>query len=164
VERSLAVVDRHRDRTGGDHDHAEGGDRGRDGDQPAVVAAVDRIQPRGLAGAFEHAGVGGHGHQRTFSVARPTSTRITEMIQKRTITRGAGQPLSSKWWWIGAIRNTRFPVSLNEATWIITDSVSITKMPPMITSTSSWRTITAMVPSTAPSASAPMSPMNTIAG
>ena len=64
----------------------------------------------------------------------------------------------------GAIRNTRLPVSLNEATWIITDSVSITKMPPMITSTSSWRTITALVPSTAPSASAPMSPMNTIAG
>ena len=32
----------------------------------------------------------------------------------------------------------------------------------MITSTSSWRTITAIVPSTAPSASAPMSPMNTM--
>ena len=59
------------------------------------------------------------------------------MIQKRTITRGSGQPLSSKWWWIGAMRNTRLPVSLNEATWIITDSVSITKMPPMITRISS---------------------------
>ena len=35
-------------------------------------------------------------HQRTFNVARPTSTRITEMIQKRTITRGSGQPFSSK--------------------------------------------------------------------
>ena len=29
-------------------------------------------------------------------------------------------------------------------TWIITDSVSMTNTPPMITSTSSWRTITAM--------------------
>ncbi|KAG1583867.1 hypothetical protein G6F46_015051 [Rhizopus delemar] len=53
------------------------------------------------------------------------------------------------------MRNTRLPVSLNEATWIITDSVSITNTPPMITSTSSWRVITAIVPSTAPSASAP---------
>ncbi len=34
--------------------------------------------------------------QRTFRVARPTSTRITEMIQKRTITFGSAQPLSSK--------------------------------------------------------------------
>lgn len=33
----------------------------------------------------------------SFRVARPTSTRITVMIQKRTITRGSGQPLSSKW-------------------------------------------------------------------
>ena len=37
-----------------------------------------------------------HAH-RTFSVARPISTRITEMIQKRTITFGSAQPLSSKW-------------------------------------------------------------------
>ena len=86
------------------------------------------------------------------------------MIQKRTMTRGSGQPFSSKWWWIGAIRNTRLPVNLKLATWIITDNVSMTNTPPMITSTSSWRTITASVPSTAPSASAPMSPMNTIAG
>ncbi len=33
-----------------------------------------------------------------FSVARPASTRITEMIQKRTMTRGSGQPFNSKWW------------------------------------------------------------------
>ena len=36
------------------------------------------------------------GHQRTFNVARPISTSTTLMIQKRTITRGSGQPLSSK--------------------------------------------------------------------
>src|SRR5690606_40106958 len=85
--------------------------------QPRVVAAADGLQPGCLVRKVVH--------QRTFNVARPTSTRITEMIQKRTITRGSGQPFSSKWWWMGAIRNTRFPVSLNEATWIITDRVSI---------------------------------------
>src|SRR5690606_7693364 len=164
VERALAEVggDRHGGR--GHHHHPERGQGHGDRHQPAVVAAADRVQAGGLAGAVEHARVCGHGHQRTFNVARPTSTRITEMIQKRTITHGSGQPLSSKWWWMGAIRNTRLPVSLNDATWIISDRVSMTKMPPMITSTSSWRTITAMVPSTAPSASAPMSPMNPIAG
>mgnify|MGYP001604884056 CR=1 FL=1 len=34
---------------------------------------------------------------RIFNVASPISTRISEMIQKRTITRGSGQPFSSKW-------------------------------------------------------------------
>src|SRR3546814_9290809 len=92
-------------------------------EQPAVVAAGDGVQAGRLAAVGMHAGV----HQRTFNVARPISTSTTEMIQKRTITRGSGQPLSSKWWWIGAIRNTRLPVSLNDATWIITDSVSTTR-------------------------------------
>ena len=30
------------------------------------------------------------------------------MIQSRTITVVSGQPESSKWWWIGAIRKSRF--------------------------------------------------------
>ena len=47
------------------------------------------------------------------------------------------------------MRKTRLPVSLKLATWIITDSVSITNTPPMMNSTTSWRTITAMVPSAA---------------
>jgi hypothetical protein len=34
--------------------------------------------------------------QRTFKVARPMSTSTTLMIQKRTMTRGSGQPYSSK--------------------------------------------------------------------
>ena len=34
------------------------------------------------------------------------------------------------------MRNTRLPVSLKDATWIITDRVSITNTPPMMTSTS----------------------------
>ena len=36
------------------------------------------------------------GSYRSFSVARATSARMTEMIQKRTMTFGSGQPLSSK--------------------------------------------------------------------
>src|SRR3546814_806195 len=160
VERAHVQAFADGDRARRDHHHADARQRDARAEQPAVVAAGDGVQAGRLAAVGMHAGV----HQRTFNVARPISTSTTEMIQKRTITRGSGQPLSSKWWWIGAIRNTRRPVSLNEATWIITDSVSMTNTPPMITSTSSWRTITAMVPSTAPSASAPMSPMNTIAG
>ncbi len=35
-------------------------------------------------------------HQRIFRLANPTSTRMTVMIQNRTMTRGSGQPLSSK--------------------------------------------------------------------
>ncbi len=34
---------------------------------------------------------------RILRVARPTSTRITVMIQNRTMIFGSGQPLSSKW-------------------------------------------------------------------
>ena len=63
-------------------------------------------------------------HQRTFSVASATSASMKQMIQKRTMTFGSAQPLSSKWWWIGAILKTRLPVSLNEATCTITLSVS----------------------------------------
>src|SRR5450756_59126 len=46
----------------------------------------------------------------------------------------------------------------------MTDSASTTKMPPMMASTISWRTITATVPRAAPSARAPTSPMKTCAG
>ncbi|MCY1382517.1 hypothetical protein D9M69_705440 [compost metagenome] len=53
---------------------------------------------------------------------------------------------------------------LNQVTWIITESVSTTNTPPMMNSTTSWRTMTAMVPSAPPSASAPTSPMKTCAG
>jgi pimeloyl-ACP methyl ester carboxylesterase len=35
-------------------------------------------------------------HQRIFKLASPTNTRITVMIQNRTITLGSAQPLSSK--------------------------------------------------------------------
>ena len=54
----------------------------------------------------------GLSHQRSFSVASPISARISEMIQKRMTICGSAHPRFSKWWWIGAIRNTRLPVRL----------------------------------------------------
>src|SRR5690606_31752885 len=67
---------------------------------------------------------------RSFSVARATRASMMLMIQNRTMTFGSAQPLSSKWWWMGAMRNTRCPVSLNETTCTITLIVSRAKMPP----------------------------------
>src|SRR5436190_8127315 len=106
----------------------------------------------------------------SFKVERPTRHSSIVMIQKRTTTCVSVQPLFSKWWCSGAISRMRRPVPyfffvyLKYATWIITETASTTKMPPMIASTISCRTITAMVPSAPPSASAPTSPMNTCAG
>ena len=57
-------------------------------------------------------------------------------IQKRMITVVSGQPTSSKWWWTGAMRKIRLPVSLKLPTWMITDIVSNTNSPPMIGSSS----------------------------
>ncbi|MEY4590582.1 MAG: hypothetical protein RL497_2658 [Pseudomonadota bacterium] len=36
--------------------------------------------------------------QRNLSVAKPNNTKITVIIQNRTITFGSGQPFNSKWW------------------------------------------------------------------
>jgi hypothetical protein len=44
---------------------------------------------------FERCKILGMRVHRSFSVASPISTRITVMIQKRTITFGSAQPLSS---------------------------------------------------------------------
>ena len=52
------------------------------------------------------------------------------------ITVVSGQPASSKWWWIGAMRKTRRWNSRKLPTWRITDSVSNTNSPPMIGSSS----------------------------
>ena len=51
------------------------------------------------------------------------------MIQNRMTIVISAQPTSSKWWWMGAIRKTRFPVSLKLATWMMTDRVMRTKRP-----------------------------------
>ncbi len=70
----------------------------------------------------------------------------------------------SKWWWIGVIRKIRRPQYLNDATWSITESASITKMPPTRSSSSSVFVITAKPASAPPIAIEPVSPMNTSAG
>ncbi len=44
----------------------------------------------------------------------PPAPASLEMIQKRITTVDSCHPSRSKWWWIGAIRKTRLPVSLNE--------------------------------------------------
>ena len=70
----------------------------------------------------------------------------------------------SKWWWIGAIRKTRRPVYLKEKTWIITESASTRKMPPISGSSASVFVITANPASAPPIAIEPVSPMKTSAG
>ena len=55
------------------------------------------------------------------------------------ITVVSGQPISSKWWWIGDMRNSRLlrPDALNTPICMATEPVSITLMPQM-SSSSSW--------------------------
>jgi hypothetical protein len=49
----------------------------------------------------------------TFRVtSSPATANEKAMIQARTTMRDSGQPFFSKWWWMGAIRNTRFLVRL----------------------------------------------------
>src|SRR4029079_19573095 len=144
-ERRRGAFAGRRHRARGHHHDAERDQRDRGAEQPAVDLPRELFAPECLDAAGP-----GDAHQRTLRVARPSSTSTTLMIQKRTITRGSGQPLSSKWWWIGAIRKMRLPVSLKLATCSITETVSSTNTPPITTRASSCRTITAMAPSAAP--------------
>ena len=68
----------------------------------AIAAQIARArESRAAETEHERARAGSHLRRRggrvhrSFSVASPTSTRITVMIQKRTITLGSAQPLSS---------------------------------------------------------------------
>src|SRR4029450_8800119 len=88
----------------------------------------------------------------------------TETIQKRITICGSVQPSCSKWWWIGAMRNTRLPVSLNESTCTITDTGCRENSPPTTASTISCLVATAIAPIMPPSASDPVSPMKIEAG
>ena len=67
--------------------------------EPALAEPHDhRFRPREL-----------HVHL-SFRVARLNTANMIAMIQKRTMTRGSGQPFFSKWWWIGAIKKILRPV------------------------------------------------------
>ena len=78
----------------------------------------------------------------------------------------SGHPSSSKWWWIGDIRNSRRvrPLALNTAICRATEPASIT-LSPQISSSSSWVFIvSASSASAEPRPSAPTSPMMIRAG
>ena len=77
------------DRTGHHHHHTQSGQDQHGREQHPIEASFDLVEAESLFEAFAD-------HQRTFNVARPISTSTKLMIQKRTITRGSGQPLSSK--------------------------------------------------------------------
>ena len=74
---------------------------------------------------------------------KPIAAQTAATIQKRRMIFVSDHACSSKWWWIGAIRNTRLRNVWNEKTWISTDSASITKMPPRMISSTSVLVITA---------------------
>ena len=92
------------------------------------------------------------------------------IIQNLVTTLDSGHPLSSKWWWIGAIKKNFLPtpylffVYLKYNTWMITDKVSITKTPPTINSKTSFFRRIANVPKAAPVDNEPTSPIKISAG
>src|SRR5262249_57983010 len=69
-------------------------------------------------------------HQRSFSVESARSAQMMATIQKRTMICGSGQPRSSKWWWMGAIRKIRLRRSRNPTTWPITHTAPTSTPPP----------------------------------
>src|SRR5262249_51071045 len=91
-----------------------------------------------------------HGFYLSFIEERLTSASRIEMIQKRTMMRGSGQPLFSKWWWMGPMRKPRLPVSLKDTTCVITLTASRKKTPPKRADKISFLVNTASVPSPPP--------------
>ena len=77
---------------------------------------------------------------------KPMPEQTAAMIQKRSMIFVSDQAIISKWWCSGAISRTRRRKVLKEKTWIATESASITKMPPMMISSTSVWVITASAP------------------
>ena len=86
------------------------------------------------------------------------------MSQKRMVTFSSGQPMSSKWLWMGDMRKMRLPRSLKDPTWRMTETVSATKMTPATGRSTTNPVVRAQAASVAPIASAPVSPMMNSAG
>ena len=87
------------------------------------------------------------------------------MIQNRMTIVTSAQPASSKWCCSGAIRNTRLPVSLNEPTWMTTESVISDEQARRGAPAAARCAYTMASPASAPpSASDPVSPMKIFAG
>ena len=74
------------------------------------------------------------------------------------------KPDFSRWWCNGAILKTRFPVSLKDATCIITDAPSITYTEPNNAMSKGFPSDTAQAEMIAPRKRDPVSPINTFAG
>ena len=95
---------------------------------------------------------------------KPIALQTAATIQKRRMIFVSDHAMSSKWWWIGAIRKTRLRKVWKAKTWISTDSASMTKMPPRMISSTSVLVITASPAIAPPSPSDPVSPMKIVAG
>src|SRR4029450_5223290 len=102
-----------------------------------------------------------HGVMDAWYSVKPTAPQIAATIQKRRMIFVSDQPTSSKWWWIGAIRNTRLRKRWKLNTWIATERASITKMPPMMMSSTSFFVSTASAAIAPPRPREPVSPMKT---
>src|SRR6266550_3490813 len=89
---------------------------------------------------------------------------IAARIQNRTMIFVSDHAFISKWWWIGAIRNTRRPRYLNDTTWMITDNAMTTYTPPISSSRNSAFIMIANPAIAPPSAIDPVSPIKTSAG
>ena len=57
--------------------------------------------------AFPHSNPRPSFAHRSFNVVRLNNANMIPTITKRVMTFGSLHPISSKWWWSGAIRNTR---------------------------------------------------------
>ena len=86
------------------------------------------------------------------------------IIQNLITIVDSAHPFFSKWWWIGAIIKTLFPVNLKDITWIITETVSNTNNPPIIANTISCFTIIAIAANDPPKERDPVSPIKILAG
>ncbi len=89
---------------------------------------------------------------------------MADTIQKRTMILVSDQPLSSKWWWMGAMRKTRRWKTLKLKHLDHHAERLYTNTRPTKKRSNSMSVATAMPATAAPSAREPVSPMNTAAG
>ena len=95
---------------------------------------------------------------------KPSIATKLPINQNLIVTVNSFHPLYSKWWCIGAISNIFLPLNFFDRSWIITDSVSITKIKQIKGRTKIVSVSIAITPIVAPSAKEPVSPMKNFAG
>ena len=105
---------------------------------PATASPYTRARPAISAGPRRSA-------SRRSREPSATATQMPEITQKRMMTVVSGQPISSKWWWIGDILKMRRLRPLRRYVPICraTRPISITCRPPMIGSRSCVFVVTA---------------------